>query len=220
MFKTRSKLGLRAALLALAAPVIGLSASVNLTGPVVDFNSAYDVTSFNQTVTLADGDVYNVSGSYFASYTAAGGTSISIDPVIKYLGSSATATNDAISISFTQAFFDTRTGVWDGHYTSSTPVNIMGSVGAGSSLTAEVLYDGQSLGAMTGSSGVLTSAADLTGLTGDTLTASYDLTYDLNAGTEPGASISSSSVPEPVEALPVGVGLMGILYIAARRLKS
>ena len=219
MFKTFSGLSFRAAFLALAAPVIGLSASVNLSGPTVGVNSAYDATSFNQTVTFADGDAYDVSGIYFASYTATGGTTVSIDPAIKYLGSSPSTANDSISISFTQAFFDSSPGVFDGNYTSATPVNIMGSVGAGSSLTAEVLYDNQSLGVVTGSSGVLTSAANLTGLTGDILAADYELTYNLNAGTAPGAGIDSSTVPEPIQTLPVGIGLACFLYAAARRRK-
>jgi hypothetical protein len=216
----RSTKFLRTALLALAIPAIGLPATVNLTGPTVGFNSAYNATSFNQTVTFGNGDVYDVSGSYFASYTANGGTLASINPTVTYVGSSPSVANDAITLSFTQAFFDSRPGTWDGQYTSSTPVNIFGTVGAGSSLTAEVFYDGQSLGSETGTSGVLNSVKTLTGLDGDTLTSNYELSYNLNAGTQPGAGASSSSVPEPAEALPMGLGLAGVLYAVARRKKS
>jgi hypothetical protein len=60
----------------------------------------------------------------------------------------------------------------------------------------------------------------LTGLNGDTLTSNYELSYNLNAGTQPGAGASSSSVPEPAEALPMGLGLAGVLYAVARRKKS
>lgn len=216
----RSKKFLGTALLALVVPAIGLPASITLTGPTVGPNSAYNAISFDQTVTFGDGDVYDVSGNYFASYTPTGGTVTHINPTVVYVGSSPSVANDSISISFTQAFFDSSPGTWDGHYTASTPVNIMGAVGAGSSLTAEVFYDGQSLGSATGSSGILNSAADLTGLTGDTLTATYELTYNLNEGTLPGAGVNSSTVPEPAETLPVGLGLAGALYAVARRKKS
>jgi hypothetical protein len=216
----RSTKFLRTALLALAIPAIGLPATVTLAGPTVGPNSAYNATSFNQTVSFGDGDTYDVFGNYFATYTDAGGTNIHINPTVVYTGSSPSAGNDAVSISFTQAFFDSRPGTFDGTYTASTPVNITGGVGAGSSLTAEVFYDGQSIGSATGSSGVLHSSANLTGLTGDTLTGVYNLTYNLNAGTQPGAGISSSTVPEPTEALPLGLGLAGVLYAVARRKKS
>jgi hypothetical protein len=138
-----------------------------------------------------------------------------------YEGTSPSVANDDISVIFTQQFFDSRPGTWDGLYTVSTPVNFFGLVGAGSSLTAEVFYDGQSLGAGTGTSGVITNSANLTGLNGDTLTATYDLTYNLDAGTQPGAGADSlSSVPEPTEALPLGLGLAWVLSAVARRKKS
>ena len=241
----RSKRTLRAALLALAVPALALPSaftgivksgtstvttatgiapsaigSVVLNGPTVTANSAYNAISFNQVVTLSDGDVYDVFGNYYSSYTDTTGTKVNINPTVIYQGSSPSVANDNISIVFTQQFFDSRPGTWDGHYTSTTPVNFSGSVGAGSSVTAEVFYDGQSLGSKTGTSGVLNSAADLTGLTGDTLTSTYDITYSLNAGTQPEAGASSSSVPEPTEALPVGLGLAGLLYAMARRKRS
>jgi hypothetical protein len=241
----RSKKNLRTALLALALPAIALPSTVTgvaksgtstvttatgsapaavgsvvLAGPTVGPNSAYNATSFNQVVTLADGDVYDVSGNYFASYTDAAGTAIHINPTVVYEGSSPSVANDNISIIFTQQFFDSRPGTWDGTYTASTPVNFSGLVGAGSSVTAEVFYDGQSLGSGTATGGVINSSANLTGLNGDTLTGTYDITYSLNAGTQPGAGANSSSVPEPTEALPVGLGLAGVLYAVARRKKS
>jgi len=216
----RSQKFLRTALLALAIPAIGLPASVNLTGPTVGFNSAYDATSFNHVITFGNGDVFDVTGNYYATYTATGGTVTHINPTVVYAGSSPSVGNDSISVILTQQYFDSTPGNWDGHYTSTTPVKFSGVVGPGSSVTAEVFYDGQSLGALTGSSGVLNSAKDLTGLNGNTLTNVYDITFNIDAGTQPGASLSSSTVPEPAAALPVGLGLAGVLYAVARRKKS
>jgi hypothetical protein len=218
----RSKFFLRTALLALAVPVIGLPANVTLTGPTVNFNGSTGPTSFNQTVSFGNGDVFDVTGTFSAAYNSSG-TSLSINPVVTYTGSAPSVGNDAITISYTQPYFDNSPGTWDGTYTETIPVVPIGSVGAGSSLTGELFYDGQGLGPLTGSSGVLTNSANLTGLTGNTLTADFEFTYNLNAGTQPNAGISSpasSAVPEPTEALPVGVGLAGVMYAVARRRKK
>jgi hypothetical protein len=222
MLIARSKFFLRTALLALAIPVIGLPANVTLTGPTVTFNGTAGPTSFNQTVTFGNGDVFDVAGTFSAAYNS-GGTSLSINPTVTYVGATPSVGNDSISISYTQPYFDNSPGSWDGLYTETIPVNIIGAVGAGSSLSGQLSYNGQGLGVLTGSSGVLTNSANLTGLTTDTLTADFELTYNLNAGTAPGAGISSpasSSVPEPTEALPVGMGLAGVMYTVARRRKK
>jgi hypothetical protein len=222
MLIDRSKFFLRTALLALAVPVIGLPANVTLTGPTVNFNGTAGPTSFNQTVSFGNGDVFDVTGTFSAAYNS-GGTSLSINPIVTYVGSAPSVGNDSISISYTQPYFNSSPGSWDGTYTETIPVVPIGAVGAGSSISGQLSYNGQGLGVLTGSSGVLTKSANLTGLTTDTLTADFELTYNLNAGTDPGAGISSpasSAVPEPTEALPVGVGLAGVMYAVARRRKK
>ena len=134
---------------ALALPAAGSVTSVILNGPTVGANSGYSPISFNQNVTLSDGDVYDVFGSYYATYSDAEGTAIHFNPTVVYEGTSPSVANDNISFIFTQQFFDSRPGTWDGTYSASTPVNFFGLVGADSSVTAEVFYDGQSLGSGT-----------------------------------------------------------------------
>ncbi|MGA3187380.1 MAG: PEP-CTERM sorting domain-containing protein [Bryobacteraceae bacterium] len=203
---------------ALALPAAGSVTSVILNGPTVGANSGYSPISFNQNVTLSDGDVYDVFGSYYATYSDAEGTAIHFNPTVVYEGTSPSVANDNISFIFTQQFFDSRPGTWDGTYSASTPVNFFGLVGADSSVTAEVFYDGQSLGSgTTTTSGVITNSANLTGLNGDTLTGTYDIVYSLNAGTQFGAGASSSTVPEPAEALPLGLGLAAVLWARCKK---
>jgi hypothetical protein len=255
MFNNCSKLFLRTAILALAVPFIGLPASVGvgvgpmhagpagptgpggvtaplavptilLNGTTVTFNGSNGPTSFNQVVTLPSGDVYDVSGSYSASYNSSG-TNISFNPTVTYVGSSPSVANDVISVGLIQSFFDNSPGTWDGTYTETVPVNVFGAVGAGSSLSSQLSYSSsgnpasQSVNGpspLTGTSGILSASADLTGLTGDTLTGDFELTFNLNAGSVPNSGIGAgSAVPEPSEMLPVGLSLAGVLYAVARR---
>ena len=139
MFNDCSKLFLRTAILALAVPFIGLPASIGvgadhargscwptrprravaplavptilLNGTTVNFNGSNGPTSFNQVVTLPSGDVFDVSGSYSASYNSSG-TNISFNPTVTYVGSSPSVANDVISVGLVQSFFDNRPGTW------------------------------------------------------------------------------------------------------------
>jgi hypothetical protein len=225
MFHGYSKYFLRTAILAIAVPAIGLSDSVDLNGATVVFNGSTGPTAFNQVITFADGDVFDVSGTYFASYNS-NGTSILFQPTVTYIGTSPSVANDVISVDLIQQFFDPRPGTWDGLYTESIPVNILGAVGAGSSLSSQLSYSStgepteQSVNGpspLTGSSGVLSASANLSGLTGDFLIGDYELTFNLNAGSAPNSGISTdAAVPEPSEMLPAILSLAGVLYAACR----
>jgi hypothetical protein len=217
----RSKSLFRTALLALALPAISLPATLALTGPTVDFGGSNGPTSFNSAVTV-NGDSYNISGTYSASYGAAG-TFIAIYPTVTYTGASPTAQVDSITLALTQPYFDNSPGTWDGAYTESIPFTIGGTVGAGTSATGQLFYDGQGLGLVTANgagSFFTTNTANLTGLTGDTLTADYDFTFNFGAGTNAGGVINSVATPEPAEVLPVGLGLAGFLFMIARRRRN
>jgi len=176
--------------------------------------------NFNYTV---NSDVYNISGSYAAAYDT-NGTSISVDLSATYLGLHPTATNDTFAIDVLQQYFDDSPGTWDGTYTETIPITMSSNVGAGSTVTAQLLYDGQSVGLMGPfgpGSHFAQQSANLSGLTGDYLNADYQFVYTFGAGTEPGAEVSLvSSVPEPGQTLPLalaGIAFVGYRWIRARR---
>jgi hypothetical protein len=218
MLIDRSKFFLRTVLLALAVPVIGLPATFTLpSGPTVSPDGSTSGGVFTLPVTV-NGDSYVVSWDFSASFPTSGpnaGTNTAFNPTVTYTGGAATAQADVIEIKFDQLFTDPLATNWDGTYSEHIPLKFEGA-GAGSTATGELSYDGMGIGLLTfGGPDTLSKA--LTGLNGTTLTASYDVTYDFAAGTTPGASATSSTTPEPAEALPVGLGLAGIGFALTRR---
>lgn len=157
-------------------------------------------------------DPYSVAWTFAAAYTALG-TSLSVDPVVTYTGASPSTTNDVITFNFFQNYYDASAGTWNGAYTETIPLNILGNVGAGSTASAELFYDGQGLG-LVGPFGpgyhYGQNTVSLTGLTASTLSAEYEFTFDFQPGTLTGAS-ESSPVPEPYQALPLGLALAGLV---------
>lgn len=182
-------------------------------------------TPFSYNVPI-NGDPYLISGAYAASYTTAGGTVLNLTLNATYVGDGPSTGTDVLTLDLLQNFFNTTVGTWNGPYSESVPVNIFGNVGAGTSSTAQLLVDGQSIGALgpfgPGSS-LGQATTTLSGLTGDTLTEDFNFVFTFEPGTAPGAgSVVSAtpSVPEPSTLLMFGFGLAAVVTATKARRKQ
>jgi len=181
---------------------------------------AVNLTNFIFDYTFTNGDKFQIAGSYAASFP--GGTSIFFNPVATYIGTSASVGNDVLTLDMFQNYSSPGAANWDGPYTEHIPLTLSTNAGAGSTVSGQIEYDGQSVGLVgpfgPGVYDVTPPAANLTGLNGSLLQADVDLVYDFTAGTLNGASASSSIVPEPAQALPLGLILLVFAhYVIARR---
>ncbi len=194
------------------------------TSDAIQLGGSISPTAGSDNLVFGDTDTYSVSWTYSASFTS--GTAISVDPIVTYTGSSPSVGNDVVTFDLYQSYYDSGPGTWDGLYTETIPLNMSGNVGAGSTVSGELFYytdedptpQGLGLAGPFGpGSNTGTSSATLTGLDGDNLVAEFEFTYDFEAGTIPGAG--ASSTPEPAQALPLGLALLGIAgyRVAARR---
>ncbi len=203
--------------------VVGTCPPPSGTSDAVQYGQSIGPTTGSYSLTFGDGDAYSITWSFSASYTSSG-TELSINPVATYTGGSPSVGNDVINFNFFQNYYDSSPGTWDGAYTETVPLAVLGNVGAGSTASAELFYDGQGLG-LVGPFGpgyhFAQNTVTLTGLDADTLAAEYEFTFDFQAGTQDGAS-ESSPVPEPYEALPLGLALAGLVCspLVVRRCSS
>jgi hypothetical protein len=193
-----------------------------LQADALTFGTGIGTTPFNFNYTFANTDEYAVSGTYSASYGASGSL-FSVTLGVTYLGNSSSGPSqaDSFDVDVLQDIFDNGPGTFDGTYTESVPVSIFGAVGPGSSVAAQLLWDGQSVGLIGPFVGDGTysgsNAANLTGLTGDYLDGDFQFIYNFAAGTQAGAGSSvASSTPEPAETIPaaliIGAALVFINY--------
>jgi hypothetical protein len=193
------------------------------TSDAVQFGQSIPLTNGSYLLSFGDGDQYSIAYSYSASYTAAG-TLIFIDPAVTYTGITPSVGNDVINFNFFQNFYSDSPGTWDGAYTENIPISISGDVGAGTTATGQLLYDGQSIG-LEGPYGPGyndgTNSKNLTGLDAPTLAGEYEFTYDFAAGSQPGSGGSSpappTATPEPAQTLPLAFAGMILIAIARWR---
>lgn len=222
--------------LTLGAPFIAKSASIVVNGvceptagscPTVDSLSNGQETSgnFNFGVTV-NGDNYNVTGSYSASYSTDDGSEISVSPVVTYEGLTPITQNDVITFDMFQNFYDTTCCTWAGEYTESIPLSVNAP---GSTAEAQLFYDNIGLG-LVGPFGpgsyFVTQSANLDFLydldTAYTLYADYDFVFDFAPGTTEGAYEDSviPPTPEPLMTIPCGLGLILFTCGVRRRNRS
>jgi hypothetical protein len=173
---------------------------------------------------FVNGDPYAVSWFYADSFPS--GTQILISPTVTYTGSTTTTTTDLITFNFFQNYYSTAGSSWNGSYTETVPLSVSAGVGSGSSATGELFYTtelggGGGLGLVTqtgAGSTTVSNTLTLSGLTGFTLEAEYEFTFEFNPGTTHGSS-ESSPVPEPAETSVVALALVGLVCgaVVARR---
>jgi hypothetical protein len=226
----------RTALLALALPMLGLSVTITpaaLTLPPGGTSAG----TFSTTVTTG-GDTYSVTGSYLDTFNATTGTiSYFYDPTVKFVSSVSgfTGQADTISVNLVQAYTTGPAPVyWDSppDYTEVVPF----SLAANSSATGQACFTASSTptteclpeltasvsGTQSASEALGTGTAQFPYLDGTTLTLDFDTTFTFAKNTPEGASSSSpaSTVPEPAQFIPAGIGLASILLLRARQLRS
>lgn len=204
---------------------VGNCTSVDVLQPGTSTSGFFDFT-----YTFGNTDAYHVFGDFSASdpSTGTGSTTIKIDLTAVYLGNS-THTVSSADVLTTDMFQKYNyPGSLDGTYSEHTNAFFGGKIASSSTLDAQLFYDGQSLGLLGPFSppgpGSQTKSANLTGLT-NPLSADYRFDFDFGAGSQVGSNMSTLkalNVPEPGEALLMGVGLFGFALSAAirRRRKS
>jgi len=159
-------------------------------------------------------DTYSISWVYSASY-GAGGSSILVDPTVTYTGTSPSTSADTITFDLFQSYYDTTPGSWAGTYHETVPLFLSSGVGTGSYEEAQLCYDSDCLPLVQllgpGSTSATHSAALDFGAadTANNLVAEYEFTYGFGIGTTSGSVATSPTVPEPAEALPLGLALLG-----------
>jgi hypothetical protein len=190
------------------------------TPPLTNGQSISGNFNFNVTV---NADTYNISGGYSASYSTADGSTISVTPVVTYTGALPTVTTDTISFVMDQSYFDTTCCTWAGLYGETVPLQMSSSAGAGSTMQAQLLYDGVGVG-LVGPYGpgsyLVSNSANLdfgAQDTAATLAAEYDFDFTFAPGTLPGAGAASVATPEPVMTIPAGFCLIMLVFYARRR---
>jgi hypothetical protein len=213
----------------LLLPALALPAvlTVNAAPGAIDslnFDDTLGPTAFNFNQAV-NGDNYNIAGTYSTSYTAAGGTFISLNVGATYLGSTTTTSTDTLTVDLFQNYFDSSPGTWDGTYHESSGEVSLSNAGAGSWVSVQGFWGVTQplqglplLGPFSspGTSNVPGSAV-LTGLSGDLLMGELQVVFEFTPGTLAGASASSIAIPEP-GFLPVGLGLLGVgMYFVRKR---
>jgi hypothetical protein len=213
---------LRAAAVALALPILGVSATVNVNGGTTTYTPGTITSgSFSEAI-FVGADEYYLSSTYAYGATAAGGTTITFIPTVTYIGASPTTSADTINFNFLANIFDSAASNWNGTYNENVPL----VVGAGSTASGELFVDGQGVGLVgpygPGSYNVSLSAP-LTGVNGSTLALAYDFTFTFSAGSPDGTASSSpapTTTPEPATVIPAALGLVGFGLMALRRRKQ
>jgi hypothetical protein len=179
-----------------------------------------------------DSDPFTVSWSYSASYSPINGSTLIFDPTVVYTGTSATTTNDTITVDLFQAYYDTAPGSWSGTYGETVNMGLSAGVGASSYVQGQACFTAGvdafpclSLETLNGPGPASVADPNTSPLTlgsGNNLLTEYEYTYYFAAGTTNGATVTSPSpVPEPAQALPLGLVLLGLVwYSTARRRRT
>jgi hypothetical protein len=215
----------------------GSCTSLSLTNfPLTLGGSTTGPYSFN--VTAADGDIYNVAGSFNNTFLSS--TFLGFFPTVTYEGNLAhpgdAVAQDTITLDMLQDFvFGNNSTDWSGTYNEKLPLvlSVPGSQASGqviySTLTNNAtLMDGPEtvgeLGPVFGTGMYnLTGTAALNPLTGNYLASDFQFTFVFPGGTATpvGGFISSpSAVPEPAQVIPAAIGLAGLLLFKVRKFRT
>jgi hypothetical protein len=230
MFLFRSSLMIGAAIL---FPALASPASVSVNG-TCDFNCSSTALTpgqstgsvpYNFNVTLADGDKYNIAGTFSNSFPS--GTNYGFFPTVTYVGTTPTVAADVVTVDMIQTFSDPALADpdWSGTYSENIPFIL---TLAGTSASGQLLIDGDSVGLLTvpASAGAgaydLKNIALLSGITGNPLTADYQLSFTFPDLTPTGTGSGSppASIPEPAETMLLGLGSLSLLLFKARKFST
>jgi len=181
--------------------------------------------SYNFDVTSADGDIYDISGTFNNTFVSS--TFLGFYPTVTLLSTSAVGA-DTITLDMFQDFFYGTDGgtTWAGLYNEELPITLSS---AGATATGQVLYSTdldttpQSVELLPVVNGpgnyYLSGSATLGPLDGDLLISDFQYTFTFPEGALQGTSISSP-VPEPSQTIPVAIGLTALVLAYLRRPKA
>jgi hypothetical protein len=180
--------------------------------------------SYNFDVTATDGDIYDVSGTFDNTFPS--GTFLGFYPTVTLLSTTAVGA-DTITLDMLQDFvFGDDTTDWSGSYNEKVLLDLSA---AGTSAGGQVFYSTdvdstpQSVGLLGPVSGPgvysLSGSATLDPLTGKYLISDSQLTFNFPEGAPAGTFISSP-IPEPSQAIPLAIGLAGLLLFKLRKVGS
>lgn len=214
----------------LAAPLLCLPASViiypngNFSMTVCEVNApcstpgtlsagaSIPLMSYSFTYTFANTDMYQVTGTYSASYPVGGGPELNFSAVDTFIGNSTNTASsaDSLSVDLLENFASPP----DGTYGANATLTQSGVV-PGSQVTSQLYVDGVTTGVMgpytgTGSMSYTSAGASFTNLPATTLF-DFDYTFYTAAGTP-------AAVPEPANAglLMAGIGIIGVVMFRRR----
>jgi hypothetical protein len=193
------------------------------TAPSVSVGTSTGPTPFSFTINAnGSNDPYLVTGTSYAAYSATTGTDFQVNINVAYSGTLATTATDNFVIDVYENFFNATPGTWNGTYYEASGATISSGLGGGSQFSMNVFYDGNGvgqLGPFTSSTGFASTSANLTGLTGPTLSGDFEFNYTFGIGTTHGASMAATPAvaPEPRETLPLLlVGLAGAWWYSRK----
>jgi hypothetical protein len=199
--------------------------STTLANTAILYGGVSGPANFDFFYTAMSGDLYEISGQFFASYGSSGSV-FSVDMNVVYSASNAGPSSalDVLDLDVLQDVYDPGPGTYDGYYTEVVPATIGPNLGSTAILKANVLYDNQGVGQLTFSGPgnyYQTASADLTGLNGDYLYEDFQLQYLLGPGALPGSGVSvlPGSAPEPAETIPAAIAL-GLCAIVVLKRKG
>jgi hypothetical protein len=234
MIFSRTSFISRIALFAVALPVVGFSAAIEVNGTCEVGNCASpgsvsvgQATSgaynFNYTV---GSDVYQIAGTFFNSQNPAGTPNVGFFPTVTLISGPAAST-DSLVIDLVQGFFNATHNIWNGPppYTHIAPIVLSAGV---TYQTGDITFDkGTAAQADIGALPSVTGPASTTESNSKVLTGFPDgtLTEDLSENIQfakgaPLDSFFSSPSPEPAEYMSLGIGLAGLIMLKTRKLWS
>ncbi len=238
----RIKLSFLVSGLALMLPGLAQPAAVGLNGTCWVGNCSSPDTigagtqtggSLNSTYTLANGDMFQVTGTYGSSYNSDGTLAVALSPTAVYLGNktnmSAASQADMLTFNIWQTFNYTS-GSLAGFYGYYFISDTSGPIAPSSTYTGNLALNGTFIGAVTvgtGYSGTngfnqgcFDTAANCTsygfpslGVPTNPLTEDQILTLSFGAGSGVGAAIATVT-PEPSSGLLLSIGGLGLAAAA------
>lgn len=190
-----------------------------------------DAAPFNYTVTL-NNYVFNVTGNYNATETAAYGASLISDAIVTYEGTTGSKTApigamQGVEITDVLDQFTPPTGVTTYHTTISGPISFGGGIADGSYASEQAQFGNTKspiLGPYNSPAAVNPTPVGFTATVTNPFTVDFNEYADFNTGSPVGSFINfnfnASSVPEPAYAVPVVLSLLGLAGLKRFRKSS
>ncbi len=176
------------------------------------YGTGFGPNAFSFGITTTNGNPYTIAGNTTASYTS-NGSLFRVNMTATYTGTMATTATDTFVVDVFQNIFDDSPGSWAGDYTNATGATVGSGLGAGSSFSVNLFWDGVPVGLLGPytTPGMynqfITSSLDFGDQDGAALLqGDYRFYFTVGAGTGPGeVDASTPYTPEPAETAPLAL---------------